>query len=105
MLKSYLHEPFTGPGLQPLLQWYGEPARWSVEAPRHCLRIEPNNGTDFWQRTHYGFEADNGHLLFTRVDEDFVLTTKVRFHPVHQYDQAGLMVRVSASCWLKTSTG
>jgi regulation of enolase protein 1 (concanavalin A-like superfamily) len=32
-----------------------------------------------------------------------VLTTHVRFHPVHQYDQAGLMVRLSPACWLKTS--
>jgi regulation of enolase protein 1 (concanavalin A-like superfamily) len=67
------------------------------------LRIEPNGGTDFWQRTHYGFEADNGHLLAAEVPGDFVLATQVRFHPVHQYDQAGLMVRVSPSCWLKTS--
>jgi regulation of enolase protein 1 (concanavalin A-like superfamily) len=74
-----------------------------VDVPRHCLHIEPDSGTDFWQRTHYGFEADNGHLLFTQVAGDFVLTTKVWFHPVHQYDQAGLMVRVSPSCWLKTS--
>jgi regulation of enolase protein 1 (concanavalin A-like superfamily) len=51
----------------------------------------------------HGFEADNGHLLFTQVAGDFVLTAKVRFHPAHQYDQAGLMVRVSPSCWLKTS--
>jgi uncharacterized protein len=103
MLERYLDEPFTGMGLHPQLRWHCEPARWSIESPRHCLRIEPNSGTDFWQRTHYGFEADNGHLLFTPVAGDFVLTTKVRFHPVHQYDQAGLMVRVSPSCWLKTS--
>jgi regulation of enolase protein 1 (concanavalin A-like superfamily) len=103
MLERYLYEPFTGAGLHPQLRWHCEPARWSVEAPRHCLRIEPNSGTDFWRGTHYGFEADNGHLLFTEVARDFVLTTKVRFHPVHQYDQAGLMVRVSPSCWLKTS--
>jgi regulation of enolase protein 1 (concanavalin A-like superfamily) len=58
---------------------------------------------DFWQRTHYGFEADNGQILFAPVAGDFVLATQVRFHPVHQYDQAGLMVRVSPSGWLKTS--
>jgi regulation of enolase protein 1 (concanavalin A-like superfamily) len=27
----------------------------------------------------------------------------VRFHPANLYDQAGLMVRVGASCWIKTS--
>ncbi len=31
------------------------------------------------------------------------MTTHVRFRPVHQYDQAGLMVRLSPACWLKTS--
>jgi regulation of enolase protein 1 (concanavalin A-like superfamily) len=103
MLKRYLDEEFTGPQLHPQLRWHAEPVRWSMDVPRHCLRIEPTAGTDFWQRTHYGFEVDNGHFLLTEVVGDFVLTTKVRFHPVHQYDQAGLMVRVSPSCWLKTS--
>ena len=37
------------------------------------------------------------------VDGGFVMTTHVSFEPVHQYDQAGLMVRLSADCWLKTS--
>src|SRR5262245_4353398 len=83
MRGRHLHESFTGPGLDPRLRWHCEPARWSVDMPRHCLRIEPDGGTDFWQRTHYGFEADNGHLLFAEVPGDFVLATRVRFHPVH----------------------
>ena len=32
-----------------------------------------------------------------------MLTTKVTSNPLHQYDQAGLMVRLSPACWLKTS--
>jgi regulation of enolase protein 1 (concanavalin A-like superfamily) len=103
MLKRKLEESFTGTALHPELHWHCEPARWSVQATRQWLRIEPASGTDFWQKTHYGFEADNGHFLFTQLAGDFVLTTRVRFHPVHQYDQAGLMVRHSPSCWLKTS--
>jgi regulation of enolase protein 1 (concanavalin A-like superfamily) len=103
MADRYLHALFDKPDLPPQLQWYCEPARWSVDPIRRCLRIEPNAGTDFWQKTHYGFEADNGHLLFAEVPGDFILTTQVHFHPVHQYDQAGLMVRISPTCWLKTS--
>jgi regulation of enolase protein 1 (concanavalin A-like superfamily) len=103
VLSRYLNEPFIGPTLPPLLRWHCEPARWSLDAPRRCLRVEPDAGTDFWQRTHYGFEADNGHFLFAEVPGDFVLAVRARFRPVHQYDQAGLMVRVSPSCWLKTS--
>lgn len=103
MQARYLYESFSGSGVDPRLRWHHEPARWSVETDHGCLRIEPAGGTDFWQRTHYGFEADNGHLLFAEVVGDFVVSTQVRFAPAHQYDQAGLMVRVSPDCWLKTS--
>jgi regulation of enolase protein 1 (concanavalin A-like superfamily) len=103
MLTTFLHESFAGPELDPRLRWHCEPARWSLQADGHFLRVEPEAATDFWRRTHYGFEADNGHFLHTQVAGDFVLIAQVRFRPVHQYDQAGLMVRVSPSCWLKTS--
>jgi regulation of enolase protein 1 (concanavalin A-like superfamily) len=89
--------------LNPRLRWHCEPQRWSIETAPTALRIRADPGTDFWQRTHYGFEADNGHFLFLDAVGDFVLTTKVTFRPQHQYDQAGLMVRLSPSCWLKTS--
>jgi len=103
--RPYLHEPFTGPALDSRLRWHEEPPRWSLRAGDRegRLRIEAAAGTDFWRKTHYGFEADNGHFLFAEVAGDLVLTTHVRFEPVHQYDQAGLMVRVSPTCWLKTS--
>lgn len=103
MHKPYLHESFAGPDLHPRLRWHGEPARWSLHAKERFLRVEPDAATDFWRRTHYGFEADNGHFLFTEVAGDFVLTAHVRFRPVHPYDQAGVMVRVSPTCWLKAS--
>ena len=33
----------------------------------------------------------------------FTITTKVRFHPVPPYDQAGLLVCLNPNCWIKTS--
>jgi regulation of enolase protein 1 (concanavalin A-like superfamily) len=98
-----LDESFAGPTLSPRLRWLNEPAHWRIDAAARCLRVHTDAGTDFWQRTHYGFEADNGHFLHLRAEGDFVLTTQVTTHPAHQYDQAGLMVRVSPACWLKTS--
>lgn len=83
------------------LSWFCEPPHHRVENER--LIVEPDAGTDFWQRTHYGFRADNGHFLHRAARGNFVLTTKVRGFPRHQYDQAGLMLRVSQDCWLKTS--
>ncbi len=103
MTEQFLHEPFDKPTIHPRLRWYCEPARWSVDPVRRCLTVQPDAGTDYWQTTHYGFQRDNGHLLSADVVGDFVLTTHARFHPAHQYDQAGLMVRVSPSCWLKAS--
>jgi regulation of enolase protein 1 (concanavalin A-like superfamily) len=99
-MTTPIREAFAGPALQPGLSWYCEPPRWSLGGR---LRLEPAAATDFWQRTHYGFEVDNGHFLFANVANDFLLEAGVRFQPVHQYDQAGLMVRISPSCWLKTS--
>ena len=99
----WLNETFTGASLDARLQWYCEPTRWRLDPTARVLLVEPEANTDFWQRTHYGFRADNGHFLYCRMTGDFTVTTHVRFQPAHQYDQAGLMVRLSPSCWLKTS--
>jgi uncharacterized protein len=103
MLETWLHESFETTQLHAALRWQCEPVHWSVDPARGLLRVEPDAGTDFWRKTHYGFEFDNGHFLFAELVGDFVLTTHVRFQPVHQYDQAGLMLRISPLCWLKTS--
>jgi hypothetical protein len=89
---------FSAPDAHTSLVWLHEPARWSLVDGEQCLRLEPGAGTDFWQRTHYGFRADNGHFLYADVAGDVIITTFVRMHPVHQYDQAGLMVRLSPEC-------
>src|SRR5262245_29726518 len=96
-------EQFDEPMLHPRWVWHCEPPSWSIDPAEGCLRLETAAKTDFWQRTHYGFQADDGHFLFTPLPGDWILSAEVRFAPVHQYDQAGLMVRLSADCWLKTS--
>ncbi len=83
------------------LRWFCPPAKWSLKDGN--LEIIPDSKTDYWQRTHYGFQNDNGHFLYAEVRTDFVLSTKVRFSPQNQYDQAGLMVRLSPDFWIKTS--
>lgn len=98
-----IHESFQGPGHHAGLQWHSEPSAWRVDTARACLVVEPDAETDFWQRTHYEFQADNGHFLYARVAGNFEMTTHVALFPKHQYDQAGLMVRFSEECWIKTS--
>jgi regulation of enolase protein 1 (concanavalin A-like superfamily) len=103
MQDLFLNETFSGPGLSPRLQWLNPPSNWRLDARSARLTVQPGAGTDFWQRTHYGFRFDNGHFLFAEIPGDFVITATVHAFPVHQYDQAGVMVRASADCWLKTS--
>jgi regulation of enolase protein 1 (concanavalin A-like superfamily) len=103
-MKTYiLNEAFTQEAIDPQLQWFNPPGNHWVDTRQKCLVIQPDAHTDFWQKTHYNFVPDNGHFLYTEVQGDFVICSKVRFFPRHQYDQAGLMVRISPTCWLKTS--
>jgi hypothetical protein len=96
-----VEECFDNSALHQALKWHNEPSIWEVA--NNQLVISPETGTDFWQRTHYGFQADSGHFLFAEVSGDFVLESHITCEFKHQYDQAGLMVRVSNECWVKTS--
>jgi len=103
MPHPLLNETFDGAALHPLLKWMNPPSTWRIDGARSRLLLEPDAPTDFWQETHYGFRADNGHFLYAEVHGDTVATAAILCHPAHQYDQAGLMVRFSAECWLKAS--
>lgn len=60
-------------------KWFHEPKSWKVT--KEGLLIEPDSGSDFWQRTHYGFRNDNAHFLYKEVEGDFEMTTTVSFLP------------------------
>jgi regulation of enolase protein 1 (concanavalin A-like superfamily) len=96
-----LDEHFQGPTFDSRLAWLNPPP--STKLDPDGLTVETAAGSDFWQRTHYGFRVDNGHALLLPVSGDFRLETEIHFSPLHQYDQAGLFVRLSEQCWLKTS--
>jgi regulation of enolase protein 1 (concanavalin A-like superfamily) len=99
-MSKIFHEKFSAPQLSPNLYWFNEPPNWQIENRK--LIISPGK-SDFWCRTHYDFTFDNGHCLFHKTSSDFILRTKLNFFPKHQYDQAGLMVRINPDFWLKTS--
>jgi len=83
------------------LKWHCEPSSWEIKENR--LQIVCDGETDFWQRTHYGFRADNGHFLYVELKGDFTIETHVHCDFQHQYDQAGFMVWVNEDCWVKSS--
>ena len=103
MHNLFLHEEFESDAMDFRLRWLHPPASWRVEGSRSRLAIESDPETDFWQRTHYGFRRDNGHFLYCAAPETAVITAQFHSYAAHQYDQAGLMVRFSETCWLKTS--
>jgi regulation of enolase protein 1 (concanavalin A-like superfamily) len=81
--------------------WLNEPQQVQVANGLH-ITTEPK--TDFWQRTHYGFQFDSGHALLSSQPGDFEMRTHVRFEPNNQYDQCGLYVRLDTDNWIKLST-
>lgn len=96
-----LMEKFQQPTLPPAFHWLNQPDRYQLGAG---LEIFTDEKTDFWQKTHYGFQRDDGHCLLTSQAGDFCLLTHVEFRPQTQYDQCGLMVRLDRDNWIKVST-
>jgi regulation of enolase protein 1 (concanavalin A-like superfamily) len=96
-----LKEKFSNAILPKNFYWFNEPTKYQLGSG---LEIYTDAETDFWQRTHYGFRRDDGHCLFTKQSGDFSIMTHVEFRPQAQYDQCGLIVRVDAENWIKTST-
>lgn len=81
--------------------WYNEP-KYAIRNKNLCISTTPD--TDFWQKTHYGFVRDNGHCLFTKIDNDFSMVVHSEYQANNQYDQCGLILRIDAENWIKTST-
>ncbi len=81
------------------MEWYNEPPTW--HAQDGIIEVTTAPGTDFWRKTHYGFVRDNGHFYYRTVSGDFTATVTVRGAYTALYDQAGLMVRLDETTWLK----
>lgn len=79
--------------------WLNPPATWSLDDG--ILDIVTDANTDFWRETHYGFTRDSGHFLGVPTAGDFTAQIRVRGSFAELYDQAGIMVRVAATGWVK----
>ncbi len=79
--------------------WLNEPTAWAITADG--LRVTTDKATDFWRTTHYGFIRDNGHFFGRDVRGDFTASLRIRANYTDLYDQAGIMVRVDETTWIK----
>ena len=79
--------------------WLNAPAQFRLEDER--LHVVTDAKTDFWRETHYGFTRDSGHFFGCEVSGDFTAQLRIRARYEALYDQAGLMLRVDETRWLK----
>ncbi|UCI07741.1 DUF1349 domain-containing protein [Mesorhizobium sp. B1-1-8] len=79
---------------------------WLNPPPYHefgdgTLHVRTARETDFWRETFYGFRRDSGHFLHRPVEGDFSAEVTVKGKYEVLYDQAGLMVRLAETHWIK----
>ncbi|CDX26583.1 Regulation of enolase protein 1 [Mesorhizobium sp. ORS 3324] len=79
---------------------------WLNPPPHHAfgdgtLHVRTGKETDFWRETFYGFRRDNGHFLYRPIAGDFSAEVTVRGEYKVLYDQAGLMLRLNETHWIK----
>ena len=79
--------------------WYNEPPAWKAEG--NTISLTSGAKTDFWRKTHGGGIRDSGHFYYRPVSGDFVAEVTLNANYTALYDQAGLMVRLDESTWLK----
>ena len=84
------------------MQWLNEPPAWVEEGAIITIHAAP--GTDFWRKTARVETRDNAHFYFERRSGNFQLDVTVSGAYTGVWDQAGLMVRASATDWLKCSS-
>jgi regulation of enolase protein 1 (concanavalin A-like superfamily) len=65
------------------------------------LTVVTDRATDFWRETHYGFTRDTGHFFGQPINGGFTASLRIRARFDALYDQAGIMVRLDESTWIK----
>ena len=79
-------------------RWFSEPRRYEIQPDRVIITTDP--GSDFWQRTYYGFQNDNAHVLLNSTKEPyFSFTVKASFQSSTLFDQCGLAIYQNSGSW------
>ena len=80
--------------------WTTKPESYRESEGR--LVVEALKGSDYWQKTMYGFQHDNGHALLTPWDTGLAMEVTFIFEEFTElYDQAGIMLWHSPTQWIK----
>jgi len=98
-VSSAAESRLAGKPLLSKMKWLNEPASAKQSGDQFVVTTKPK--TDFWRKTFYDYVTDNGHFFFLPVTGDFTFESRVAGKYAVVYDQAGLMVRIDSSTWLK----
>lgn len=82
--------------------WIHKPEKYVIDDDRITITTEP--GTDYWQRTYYGFRNDNAPTLVMKTNEKyFSFIVKTGFDSKRRFDQCGVIIYQDSDNWLKGS--
>jgi uncharacterized protein len=84
------------------LKWRNAPP--ASEWRGQDLWVRTGERTDFWRGTFYDFWRDSGHFGHVAVEGDFSVEVTIDGRYETLYDQAGLMIRLGESHWIKAGT-
>lgn len=74
----------------------------SVHEDGSALVVEAAEGSDYWQKTVYGFDHGSGHGLVAPWDADRAVEVRFRLSGFTRlYDQAGLLLWHADTQWIK----
>ncbi|MBD3919352.1 DUF1349 domain-containing protein [Paenibacillus sp. PR3] len=81
--------------------WLNPPQSFREEG--QMLKVAPEKGRDFWKKTLYGFEFEDGPALLTSWDRNTAVEVTFQLGSFTDlYDQAGLLLYHGPGQWIKT---
>lgn len=84
------------------LSWINEPKQYQIDDNK--ITIYTEGGTDFWQRTYYGFRNDNAPALLKDISEPyFSFSVRTEFDSKRRFDQCGVIIYQNSDNWIKGS--
>jgi uncharacterized protein len=105
--RATSRDRFSGGARMTVIAW--DAATWlnpppDVRVEGADLLVTTGAETDFWRTTGYGYVRDTGHALLADLPVGTAVEVDYTAELTDLYDQAGVMVRVDESVWLKAGT-
>lgn len=81
--------------------WLNQPQKFEIGPDSVEIKTQP--GTDFWQRSYYGFQNNNAPALLLQEHKNFSFSLTTEFDGNTQFDQSGIFIYIDEQNWCKAS--